>query len=179
MTKATKTTKASKSWPPLLWVNLVAFLFAANWIILDKEDHLENGRMVLLEVTQFDPRSLMQGDYMALTYPICREIDAQLGVDARGEGKVVIRIDANQVGHFRRVHAGEPLAEDEILLHYRIRWGRAKKVRVAAEQFFFQEGLAKEFELARYAELRVTPEGRTLLVALRDQQRQRIGEKER
>ncbi len=114
---------------------------------------------------------------MALTYPICREIGQRIAADARGDGHVVIGIDTNQVAHLRRMHDGEPLAADENLLHYRIRSGRADKVRVAAEQFFFQEGMAKAFDLASYAELRITPDGRTLLVALRDHQRRRIGEK--
>ncbi len=169
--------KRSKSWLPLLWINLLAFLSGANWIIFGKEDHLHSGRMVLLEAAQYDPRSLMQGDYMALTYPVCNEIDAQIEAAARGEGQVVLRVDADNVGHFRRLHAAESLAADEILLHYRIRWGRANKVRVAAEEFFFQEGLATEFARASYAELRVTAAGRTLLVGLRDDQRRRIGEK--
>jgi uncharacterized membrane-anchored protein len=169
--------KASRIWRPLLAINLLVFLTGANWIISDKEDHLGTGRLVLLAVTQYDPRSLMQGDYMALAYPICQEIDAQVGADARGDGQVVLGIDDDDVGHFRRLHAGQPLAADEILLRYRIRWGRATKVRVAAEEFFFQEGLAEEFARARYAELRVTAAGRTLLVALRDSERRRLGEK--
>ena len=75
------------------------------------------------------------------------------------------------------VESSPELAADENLLHYRIRSGRTDKVRVAAEQFFFQEGMAKAFDLASYAEMRITPDGRTLLVALRDHQRRRIGEK--
>lgn len=169
--------KSSKSGPVLLSINLMAFLVAANWLILDKEDHLRRGRTVLLDVTQYDSRSLLQGDYVALTYPICSEIDARLDVDARGDGQIVIGIDADDVGHFRRLHAGEPLAPDEVLLHYRIRWGHATRVRVAAEQFFVQEDMAKEFDRTRYAELRVTAAGSPLLVALRDQQRRRIGGK--
>ncbi len=167
----------SRSKLPLLWINLLAFVLGANWIIFSKEEHLRSGRMLLLEASQYDPRSLMQGDYMVLRYAICNEIDAKIEAGARGEGQVVLGVDANDVGHFRRLHAGEALAADEILLHYRILWGRADKVRVAAEEFFFQEGLAAEFERARYAELRVTAAGRTLLVALRDDQRRRIGEK--
>ena len=141
---------------PLLWGNAVAFLLAVNWLILAKEDYLENGRMVLLRITKYDPRSIMQGDYMALMYPICREINGRIAADARGDGYAVIGIDANGVGHLRRMHEGEPLAADENLLHYRIRSGRTDKVRVAAEQFFFQEGMAKAFDLASYAELRIT-----------------------
>jgi uncharacterized membrane-anchored protein len=163
----------------LLLVNLLVVLGTANWIIFKKEDHRANGRLVLLEVTKYDPRSLMQGDYMALTYPIAAAIRSSLATTDRGEGLAVVAIDRNDVGSFRRIHDGSTLATDEHLLQYRIREGSNSRVRVAATEFFFQEGLAEEFERARYAELRVDESGRTLLVALRDTQRKRIGAPER
>ena len=163
-----------------LWVlaNLSVFLIAANWIILQKEELLANGRTILLPAGRYDPRSLMQGDFMALSYPICRAIERQLPANAHGDGLAVIRVGSDGVGRFLRLRDPEnraELATDEHLLYFRIRQSRGTRVRVAAESFFFQEGLAAEFERASFAELKVTKDGRTLLVALCDDARRRIG----
>lgn len=150
----------------LVVVNLVVFLGTAAWIVADKGDHLAHGRKLWLEVTKYDPRSLMQGDYMALRYPICGEIGAALARDASGDGQAVIRIDADGIGRFVRLHQGLALGPEEHLLYYRVRWGRADPVRVAAEEFLFQEGTGMTLDQALYAELRLRADGRTLLVAL-------------
>jgi len=164
----------------LLGGNLVLVLGVVNWITQDKEDLLQNGRVVLLEVGKYDPRSLMQGDYMALRYLISRTILQRLGEAPETDGAVVLALDPNGVGTFRRIYQeARALAENEQLLRYKVRWGRRERVRVAAETFFFQEGMAAEFERARYAELRVDAQGRTLLVALRDEDRKVIGERKK
>ena len=72
----------------LLGGNLVLVLGVVNWITQDKEDLLQNGRVVLLEVGKYDPRSLMQGDYMALRYLISRTILQRLGEAHQSPGTV-------------------------------------------------------------------------------------------
>ncbi len=124
---------------------------------------------MLLQVGRYDPRSLMQGDYMQLQYPICQTIEKRLGPGPQPDGVVVLALDKNNIGTFRRLYEeGETLAEDEQLLGYKVRWGRRNRVRVAAESFFFQEGKADDYSRAQFAELRVDAHGHTLLVALRD-----------
>lgn len=81
-----------------------------------------------------------------------------------GDGRIVIRLDGRGVASFVRVHAGERL------LRYRWR-GR---LRLGAESFFFQEGLADLYARARYGELKVAPDGGSVLVGLRDEALQRI-----
>ncbi|MFQ5858311.1 MAG: GDYXXLXY domain-containing protein [Anaerolineae bacterium] len=64
-----------------------------------------------------------------------------------------------------RLHDSQtPLAENELLLRYR---RRAFDVRIGPESFFFQEGHAKYYDDAGYAELRVSMSGDVLLVGLR------------
>jgi uncharacterized membrane-anchored protein len=65
------------------------------------------------------------------------------------------------------------LGLDERLLVYR-RSSRGE-VRLGAESFFFQEGHADRYANAKYGELKVTNSGETVLVALCDEQRQRLG----
>ena len=46
----------------------VLMLAAVNWGIYARERLLAGGRVVMLELAPVDPRSLMQGDYMALRF---------------------------------------------------------------------------------------------------------------
>ena len=158
----------------LIAINLLVFLGAAHWIIAARQEHLHHGTTIYLDVAQYDPRSLMQGDYMNLSYPICTAIETMLQPEARGSGQAVIHIDGDQIGRFRRLHTEKPIAADEHLLAYRIRRGRNGRIRVAAESYFFQEGHGAAFAAARYAELSITEAGQALLVALCDADRERI-----
>jgi uncharacterized membrane-anchored protein len=155
--------------------NLVVVLAAANWIILDKEDLKASGHRVLLEIGSRDPRSLLQGDYMALHYRLAFEIAERLEPGARGDGLVVLAVDENDVGSFARFHGGQELAAGEQLLRDRIRSSSWDRVRVAAEEFFFQEDMAEEYDKARYAELRVDADGNSLLIGLCDDDREPLG----
>jgi uncharacterized membrane-anchored protein len=159
----------------IVCANLVAVVAAANWIILDKEGLKATGRRVLLDIGNWDPRSLLQGDYMALHYRLAAEIAERLEPDARGDGLVVLAVDENDVGSFARFHDGQKLAAGEQLLRYRIRSSSWDRVRVAAEQYFFQEGMAEEYDKARFAELRVDADGNSLLIGLCDDDREPLG----
>lgn len=52
----------------LLWGGLLLALAVANQGIQKRERILSDGRVLLLELEPVDPRSLMQGDYMALRF---------------------------------------------------------------------------------------------------------------
>ena len=52
----------------LLAVGLIAAVGLPNYDILRKQRIVEHGTQVLLELRPADPRSLMQGDYMSLSY---------------------------------------------------------------------------------------------------------------
>ncbi|MCE7870249.1 hypothetical protein DYH09_07705 [bacterium CPR1] len=141
----------------LLWLGLVLALGIPNLLIAQKEMLLARGQPVLLELALVDPRSLMQGDYMRLRYALASRVS--------GSGRMVIQLDARGVAQFVRPYEGGPLAPGELLLRYRAAEGEP---RLAAESYFFQEGQAEHFAAARYGELRVTPEGDSVLVGLRD-----------
>ena len=53
-------------------------LGAVNVSIWHKEQLLANGKTVFLALAPVDPRSLMQGDYMALRFKLERDIAPQL-----------------------------------------------------------------------------------------------------
>jgi len=135
-------------------------LIVVNFLIIKKEITLAGGRTMLLRLAPVDPRSLIQGDYMILRYSIAGSIPEKQLAD---KGCIVVSLDGNSVAKFVRVHKGEPLRNGEHLLFYRNRRGP----RFGAESFFFQEGDAKLYANARYAELKVDSSGKSVLVGLR------------
>jgi uncharacterized membrane-anchored protein len=151
---------------------LALVVVALTSLVVRKEAVLAHGTPLLLELAPVDPRSLIQGDYMVLNYAISQELryDDSLPSD----GRLVLRLDELGVGRFVRVHeAGTPLQPGELLLRYRMREGR---VRLGAESFFFQEGHAERYARAKYGELRVQPDGNSVLVGLRDVERRPLGQ---
>lgn len=150
----------------------LAVLAAANWTIYSRERQLAEGAVVLLELAPVDPRSLMQGDYMALRFKVGDDAfgrDRGLAVE---DGRIVVRVDGRGVATFVRRDSGEPLGAGEVRLRYRVRGGR---VKFATNAYFFQEGTAKTYERARYGEFRASPSGELLLTHLRSEQLERLG----
>ena len=150
----------------------LAVLGAANWTIYARERLLAEGAVVLLELAPIDPRSLMQGDFMALRFKV--EVDAfgPARKEDLTDGRIVVKRDARGVAAFVRRDAGEPLAADELRLRYRVRDGR---VKFATNAFFFQEGHARLYERARYGEFRAARDGDLLLTHLRGEALERLG----
>ena len=174
-----------RRWERIIVVTaLVLILALVNWSIWSKERHLAEGEVVFLELAPVDPRSLMQGDYMALRFALANRVwsaryASQYAGDERdtADGYVVVRLDAQRVGHFERLGSPTtPLADDEMLLRYRLRNGQ---VQFATDAFFFQEGHAERYEPARYGQFRVNEKGEPLLVALHDAGLERLGNMER
>lgn len=145
----------------VFWLGFVILAGVMSVMVLHKERVLASGQTVLLRLAPVDPRSLMQGDYMDLRYEVARSVPESGTPD---EGSLVLRLDENEVGHFVRVHGDEPLGPGEILLRYK----RRGSVRLGAESFFFQEGQAERYGRARYGELKVHADGKSVLVGLRD-----------
>lgn len=151
---------------------LAVVLGATGVLVAQKEYVLSHGTTVLLELAPVDPRSLMQGDYMRLDYAISRERGLDDDLKPR-DGTLVLMLDADGVGRFVRFDTpGTPLAPGEFRLRYRVRQHR---VRLGAESFFFQEGHADRYAGAKYGELRVSGDGSSVLVGLRDAERRPLG----
>lgn len=155
---------------------LVMILVLVNWFIYGKEKHLAEGSVVYLALAPVDPRSLMQGDYMDLRFELTRKLYKALPDEkesrgwrhkvAAGDGRVVVRLDERRIGSFRAVYKNQPLAENEILMRYRVRNGR---IRFATNAYFFQEGQGECYESAQYGRFRVDKDGELLLTGLYDE----------
>lgn len=153
----------------------LAILAGINATVWRYERAMSSGEVVLLRLAPVDPRSLMQGDYMRLNYEIARELTSR---DARAtQNKVsdtlVIRLDAHQVASL--VADGKPdrLASDERLLQVH---QSERQWQIGPDAYFFEEGTGEQYEAARYGEFRLQADGKTLLVGLRDEAYQPIGQ---
>ena len=150
------------------WVVIVStlvLLVAVNLGIASRERLVEHGRVVLLELAPVDPRSLMQGDYMALRFGVTDGVQAGREPVQWADGRMVLGVDTRDVGTFRRLDNGAPRADDELLLRYRIRDGLPK---LGTNAFFFEEGTGDRYVGARFGEFRVAPDGEAILTGLRD-----------
>jgi len=145
----------------LILLNLVLLLGFFNWSVLEKERTLANGKLVLLELAPVDPRSLMQGDYMRLSYAISQ---VPVPDSLPGKGYVVVRVDADSVAHLVRYQPGKtPLAAGEQLIGYhKADWA----LHIGAESYFFEEGQGDLFAGAAFGGLKVDAQGNSILVGL-------------
>lgn len=157
---------------------LLLVLVAAGWSVLENERILTGGQVVRLALAPVDPRSLMQGDYMALNYAVQDRLR-----DSRpfADGFVVVQVDARGVGTFVRTQPqAVPLSPGEVALRYRVRHDSRRSIRnglrFATNAFFFEEGSGPRYAQAKYGEFRVGANGEPRLVALLDGELARLGE---
>ncbi|MGQ7260779.1 GDYXXLXY domain-containing protein [Vreelandella sp. V005] len=160
----------------------VVMLSVVNGAIWQKERHLAEGEIVYLELAPVDPRSLIQGDYMALNFALGNQVQSALVQQDEApqgrpqkarNGAVFVRLDEQRIAHFQRLDNGAALGAKEKRLRYRLRNGQ---VRFATDAFFFQEGHAEQYESARYGQFRLNTQGELLLVAMYDEALNRLGE---
>ena len=150
----------------LIALGALLVLGALNAAIIGKEQIKRGGEVVYLSLAPVDPRSLIQGDYMALRFALTTDIERRDEADKRSarEGAVAFANVALDDGRVARL-AGEGTAPT-LKLRYRIRNG---KVWLGTNAFFFEEGSAERYNSARYGEFRVDREsGEAVLVGLRD-----------
>lgn len=145
-------------------------LAVVNWSIYARERLLETGQVVLLELAPVDPRSLMQGDYMALRFKLAGELSSS-GRPAQ-DGFAVVRPGEHGVAGFVRRDNGETLAPGDLRLRYRIREGT---VKFATNAYFFEEGSGNAYTRARFGAFRVSTQGEMLLTHLVNEKFERMG----
>lgn len=136
-------------------------LVAVNGSILAKERIRSNGERIFLTLAPVDPRSLMQGDYMALHFTVADQISAQGDVEGapRGAGRASVNVDERGIATLSADGTGE------LRLRYRM---RGNQVWLGTNAYFFEEGSASRYAQARFGEFRVDRDtGEAVLVGLR------------
>lgn len=94
----------SKIKPTIALCTLFFMLLPLNYKVWQFEDVLATGKPVVLEIAPVDPRSLMQGDYMSLSYDILTDIRTQLN-QSRKEVETSNNDDIIQKQRSKRLYA--------------------------------------------------------------------------
>ncbi len=144
----------------------VVIVCFVNLQIVGKERILRDGTTVLLRLAPVDPRSLLQGDYMALRYAMASEVSSAARAAGVADGRIVIELGENDEAQFVALYDGQQLAANQHLLRFR---KRGDAVRLASDAWFFEEGQGETWRVARFGELRVDDDGDAVLVGLRDE----------
>ena len=149
----------------LIALGTALVLGALGHAIRAKEHIKRDGEVVYLELAPVDPRSLIQGDYMALRFALARELQARSDAAGRAlrEGEVAVApvtLDEQRIARLAPQGTAPALT-----LRYRVRNGQ---VWLGTNAFFFEEGTADRYNGARYGEFRVDrATGEAVLVGLR------------
>lgn len=155
----------------LIILSLIACLGLVNYSVVQREEIINTGRVVYLELAPVDPRSLLQGDYMRLNYETFPSLYGR-DYNAAARGALVLTIDEQNIGTFSHFEAtNQALAANQQRLKYRT---IGYRVKLATDTFFFEEGAGARFAAARYAELHINEVGEMALVGLRDKNLQLI-----
>lgn len=142
--------------------SLLVTLLVANIGIWQKETLISNGKQVFIALAPVDPRSLMQGDYMALNFQLTGPQETDLW--SRQRVKAVVRMDGRGIAVIQGLAMNRPLQPDEIYFELR---PTQSGLRPATDAWYFKESEANRWAKASYGEFRVDQRGQALLVDLR------------
>ena len=147
----------------LILISAAATAIAAAQAVRQKENILASGQRVYLTLAPVDPRSLVQGDYMALRFALPQG-EAPEVVPGEPALQAVVAVDGAGIGTVARyARAGETLKDGELGVNLARKHGRWM---LATDAWYFEEGQAERYAGARYGELRVSPDGEALLIGL-------------
>lgn len=160
----------------LILGNLLLLLIYFNWSVFEKEQTLTRGELILFRLAPVDPRSLMQGDYMALNYEVA-DLNELYSYDNLAfippQGYAILALDSNRVARIVRLQpTTKGLSARELFINYHK--GRYGALKLGAESFFFEEGQGEAYEEAVYGGLRIDENGNSILVGLYDKHFQLI-----
>lgn len=163
-------TLPAQSRPAMLLMLLAAVLTLGlvNTGIWQKENLIAHGRTVYIKLAPVDPRSLMQGDYMALNFDIPFEVRRDLHDESKLKRLLgVAKLNDNGIASIDRLAYEQAPGTGEILIELIPKNGRWV---VVSDAWFFKEGDGERWSRARYGEFRVMPDGKALLVGMADEQ---------
>jgi uncharacterized membrane-anchored protein len=144
-----------------LIVPAVLVMVIINHGIWQKEQVLQQGATVFVELAPVDPRSLMQGDYMTLAFALPPVTDG----DVPEAGFVVATRGENGVAELIRFYDGNgELGPDELLIEVK---RQGTDYVLVTDAWFFKEGEGARWSGAKFGEFRVNRDGKAVLVSLR------------
>lgn len=140
-------------------------------IIVKNEYHLNNAQSVYVSLQPVDPRSILQGDYMALNYDLGLEDVYEEQIDNQAQVKSYVQLDSQNRVIKTRFDTQQIVGQlsKPVPLILKNPDNLLDRLYPAANSFLFAEGLEPCYRNAQYAHLSVTANGQTLLLGLVDE----------
>lgn len=155
-------------------------------LIVQHEWHLRNSHSIFIELAPVDPRSMLQGDYMALNYQLhfaAMATDASSPNPASSDIRVQDFNHQSQVMSYILLDAQRRLIktsfDPQLLQAYPASSAQLllknprnsfEALYPAANSFMFAEGLEPCYRNAKFAEIKLQENGKALLLDLVDSQ---------
>lgn len=153
----------------IILLGLILVLGAVNYSIYGKERIIADGETIFLELAPVDPRSLMQGDYMALRFQVADAIERARKSGAFGSARRTAPLTLDERGIAAFAASGE---QESLWIRFRI---RNDHVWLGTNAYFFEEGSAQRFADARFGAFKVDrASGEAVLVGLRGEDLQSL-----
>lgn len=189
-------TKPSLLFSSFFWVGLGAVLLITIQDVARKENLLANGTPVVLALAPVDPRSLMQGDFMALNFSLSQEVERlvrkqEMAYNTRQSFLAYLQPDAAGVSTLAAIQNptdGRVLFNDQQkggwqsasdvdltgLIALEVTRKKGRWLPNGVDAWFFPEGQAEHFEQALYGEFKVNEKGKALLYRMLDEKAQPV-----
>lgn len=151
----------------LIAMGVVLVSLAAGQAVRASEKLLAEGRRIYIPLRPVDPRSLVQGDYMALAFDTGALPDPGRAGDGRalsGPHVAVAAIDARGVAKFVALDA--PPAQGQVPVQIRV---KNRRWFVGSDAWYFEEGRAQDYGGAKFGQFRLGEDGRLLLTGMADE----------
>ncbi|WP_192455646.1 GDYXXLXY domain-containing protein [Acinetobacter oleivorans] len=144
-------------------------------LVAKNEWHLHHSKSIFIELRPVDPRSILQGDYMALAYELnLQSLKALAGSESEALDQVIFNHSSVQAkvildSQNRVVRTildnNNSFAGQSLIL--KNPENRLQALYPASRSFLFAEGLAQCYQKAKYAEFKVNTKGEAILFDLR------------
>lgn len=158
----------------LVLMNFFLLILLFGFSVWKEENNLKK-ESFYLKTAPRDPRSIMQGDYMALNYELGDNISKNLNLSEgkkNRKGYVKVKLDEKKIAHFESLEKNySELTGDEKILCF-LKDGFL--IDLGINSYFFQEGKGLEFQNAEYAEVIHLKGGKLRLKSLRDKNFQKL-----
>lgn len=142
---------------------LVMVLLLANVLIVTREERIAHGTQVFARLAPRDPRSLLQGDYMALNPALNGMLEQHYRTT--GDLRALLVTDKDKV--VTDVQPWDGSAPATSNQHGVQLQSEHDTVVFGSDSWYFTEGDAHRWAAARYGEYRIDRNGRAWLVGLR------------
>ncbi|WP_198077882.1 GDYXXLXY domain-containing protein [Acinetobacter calcoaceticus] len=144
-------------------------------LIAKNEWHLDHSKSIFIELKPVDPRSILQGDYMALAYelnlqtpkPLAEKENETLNQRIFNYASIHAKVSLDSHNKVIRTILEPNNLSPEQSLILKNPENRYQALYPASRSFLFAEGLAQCYQKAKYAEFKVNTKGEVILFDLR------------